>query len=149
MVDLLINRARSFIYSTAPVPAAAAAATAAIGLVQSRTGRELCATLWERVARLHTALHDAASTVDSAIMPVALGDETAAVDAAACLLRHGYYVPAIRYPTVARGSARLRITCTAAHTNEQVTELSARVKPWIANRQSPTANRQQPTANSQ
>jgi len=127
LVDFLVNRARSFIFSTAPVPAAAAAATAAIRLVQSAEGGERVAALWERVGQL-TAGAAIAQTVPGAIVPFMIGDERAAVAAAVRLREQGIYIPAVRYPTVARGAARLRITLTANHTAAEVGQLLAALK---------------------
>jgi 7-keto-8-aminopelargonate synthetase-like enzyme len=59
----------------------------------------------------------------SAILPVILGSEEAALEASKQLLEQGFLIPAIRYPTVARGTARLRITLSAAHTAEEVAAL--------------------------
>ena len=115
LIDFLVNRARSFIFSTAPVPAAAAAATAAIQLVQSAEGENRRKTLWERIEQLNSALKIQNSKSGSAIIPLIVGDETKAVEAAAKLRGQNIFVPAIRYPTVARGAARLRVTLTAAH----------------------------------
>lgn len=123
LVDFLINRARSFIFSTAPVPAAAAAATAAIALVKSSEGGSRLEQLHARLRELHAALHLPTAAFPSAITPVILGEESKAVAAAAALRQQGIFVPAIRYPTVARGSARLRITLTASHTTADVTRL--------------------------
>ncbi len=120
LIDYLINRARSFIFSTAPVPAAAAAATAGIILVQTNEGKTLNKLLWTRVAELQSPI----TNRQSAILPVLIGDESAAVAASATLREQGLFVPAIRYPTVARGSARLRVTLTAAHTSDDVSELT-------------------------
>lgn len=120
LIDYLVNRARSFIFSTAPVPAAAAAATAGIRFVQSAKGEERRKMLWERVNEFHPVGSNA--KISSAIIPVIIGNETRAVEAAAALLEHNIYVPAIRYPTVARNQARLRVTLTAAHTREEVAQ---------------------------
>ena len=128
LVDFLINRARSFIFSTAPVPAAAAAAAAAIRLVQSTEGAARCHALWERVAEVGAALPPRPLPVQSAIIPLMIGDEAKAVAVAAALLDQGIYIPAIRYPTVARGQARLRLTLTAAHTSADVAELATALK---------------------
>ena len=126
LVDYLVNRARSFIFSTAPVPAAAAAATAAIQLVQSSDGKIRLASIWQRVAQLTAALPSSVKhPIPSAIVPFIIGDEAAAVAAAQQLRDQGIYIPAIRYPTVARGQARLRITLSAAHTPEDVSQLLA------------------------
>ncbi len=123
LVDYLVNRARSFIFSTAPVPAAAAAATAGIRLVQSKAGEERCQQLWKRVVELRSGLNLQPSTAAGAIIPLLVGDETKAVVAATALREQGIFLPAIRYPTVARGSARLRLTLTAAHTQEDLATL--------------------------
>lgn len=123
LVDFLVNRARSFIFSTAPVPAAAAAATAALQLVSSTKGKALNEHLWSRVTEFQTQIENPRSKMGSAIIPLILGEESAAVAAAAKLRGQGIFVPAIRYPTVARGAARLRVTLTAAHTNEDVATL--------------------------
>jgi len=128
LIDCLINRARSFIFSTAPVPAAAAAATAGIQVVQSGEGSTRVRTLWQRVKELDSALNAAHTAAPSAIIPLILGDETKAVAAATALRENGFFVPAIRFPTVARGAARLRVTLTAAHTADDVAALAARLR---------------------
>jgi 7-keto-8-aminopelargonate synthetase-like enzyme len=115
LIDYLINRARSFIFSTAPVPAAAAAATAALQLVQSAEGDAKRKVLSTHVAVLNSKLEIQNSKFQSAILPLILGEENLALAAAAKLRAQHIFVPAIRYPTVARGAARLRITLTAAH----------------------------------
>ena len=126
LIDLLINRARSFIFSTAPVPAAAAAATAAIRLVQSSEGEVRRALLWQQVDAVKNAVINSGHVlgpVQSPILPLMIGDETESVNMATALRERGVFIPAIRYPTVARGEARLRLTVTAAHTREDVAEL--------------------------
>jgi len=128
LVDLLVNRARSFIFSTAPAPAAAAAATAGIRLVQSGEGKARCRSLWQIVKQLDSKLKAQNAKNSSAIIPLFFGDEAKAVEAAANLRAQNIFIPAIRYPTVARGHARLRITLTAAHRPEDVLELLAALK---------------------
>lgn len=128
LVDYLINRARSFIFSTAPVPAAAAAARAAVELVQSSAGETLAKQLWSLVDVTRTELAKNGwppSASQSAIIPLPIGAEDIAVETAAALRERGLYIPAIRYPTVARGQARLRLTLTAAHTSEDIAKLIA------------------------
>ena len=133
LIDYLVNRARSFIFSTAPVPAAAAAAAAGVRLVQSPAGEARRGLLWQRIAELsdgrpfppRSTPDYRASTLKSAIIPLLIGDETRAVEIAAGLREQGVFMPAIRYPTVARGSARLRLTVTAAHRAEDITQLRA------------------------
>jgi 7-keto-8-aminopelargonate synthetase-like enzyme len=65
------------------------------------------------------------SKFSCAILPLIIGDETKAVELAAQLRARGIFIPAIRYPTVAHGNARLRVTLTAAHTAKDVSELLA------------------------
>jgi 7-keto-8-aminopelargonate synthetase-like enzyme len=118
LIEILINRARSFIFSTAPAPAAAAAATAAIRIVQSDEGEERRALLWARVDHAKNGLVGGPweiPVVRSAIIPLIVGGESQALDLAAELAAMGIFIPAIRYPTVARGKARLRLTLSAAH----------------------------------
>ena len=135
LVDYLVNRARTFIFSTAPVPAAAAAATAGIRFVESSAGEERRNLLWQRVSDLSPVLTPQPSTINpqpstarSAILPLMIGDEAKAVAAAAALRDQGIFIPAIRYPTVARGQARLRLTVTAAHTGVDLAQLLSALK---------------------
>jgi 8-amino-7-oxononanoate synthase len=128
LIDLLIHRARSFVFSTAPVPAAVAAARAAVELVQSSEGETLRQRLWQRVDETKNAVINAGwklPPVQSPILPLVVGGEARAVEIADALRERGIFVPAIRYPTVARGAARLRLTVSAAHTPEDVQTLQA------------------------
>jgi 8-amino-7-oxononanoate synthase len=128
LIDFLVNRARSFIFSTAPVPAAAAAATAGIQVAQSAEGEQRRKNLFNRVKELQATLNDRQPKSGSAIVPLILGPEDAAVQSAAKLREQNIFVPAIRYPTVARNAARLRITLTAAHSAADVECLAAALK---------------------
>ena len=133
LIDWLINRARSFIYSTAPPSGIAAAALAAVNFLMSPEGEELRRLLWERIRLMRELLPSDGSnkkTTDaaSAIFPWIVGDEEAAINLASALQREGFFVPAIRYPTVAKGSARLRITVTAAHEEQQIRSLCQAIK---------------------
>ncbi|MFN7141360.1 MAG: aminotransferase class I/II-fold pyridoxal phosphate-dependent enzyme [Limisphaerales bacterium] len=123
LVDLLINRARSFIFSTAPVPASAAAATAGLRFMRSADGESRRNNLKERVKTFRAVRGLGPEQVWSAIQPIIIGSETAAVETAVKLRDAGVFVPAVRYPTVARGAARLRITLTAGHTEDELAEL--------------------------
>lgn len=118
LCDLLVNRARSFVFTTASTPADSAAALAALEVVCSAEGEALRRRLRGHVERL---LPGHASPV----IPVPVGDEAEAVDASSRLLQQGLLVPAIRPPTVPPGTARLRISLSAAHTIEQVERLAA------------------------
>jgi 8-amino-7-oxononanoate synthase len=115
-VELLVNRARPFIFTTAPTPADAAAALAALGVVRSGEGDFLRARLRAHVDRVR-------SGHPSPIVPVVLGDEARALAASAALLEQGLLVPAIRPPTVAPGTSRLRVALSAAHTDSEISRL--------------------------
>ena len=123
LIDFLINRARSFIFSTAPPPAVAAACRAALRIVQSPEGGSLKVRLWENMQLLVSSLE--IPTAPSAIIPLILGSEERAMAGATLLSDAGFFVPAIRYPTVPRQTARLRITLSAAHEPDQIRELAA------------------------
>ncbi len=130
LVDLLINRARSFIFSTASAPASAAAAEAGIQLVAGPEGAARNQRLWALVDGLKNALIRSGwppGLVRSPIIPLVVGDEGTAVNLAAALREAGYFVPAIRFPTVARGAARLRVTVSASHQLEELSQFAAAV----------------------
>ena len=116
-VDLLVNSARTFIFTTASSPADAAAALAALRIVRSAEGEGLEARLRANVARLRPG-HP------SPIVPIVLGEEARALAVSKALLERGLLVPAIRPPTVAPGSSRLRVALSAAHTPAQVDALA-------------------------
>ena len=126
LVDLLINRARSFVFSTAPVPAQAAAAKAAVDWVQTGEAEIARTRLWALVDQLKNGLIQRGwqlPVVRSAILPLIVGDESDATVLSERLLTTGVFLPVVRYPTVARGEARLRITVSAAHSAEDVSQL--------------------------
>ena len=106
--NYLRNRSRSFIFSTAPGPGAMAAADAALSILEAEPGR--AAALRAKAARFAAELNAAgvACATQSAIVPIPVGDERLACEVSAALERAGVLIPAIRYPTVARGAARLR-----------------------------------------
>ncbi len=123
-VDLMVNRARSFVYSTAPPPALAAAATHVIReIFPSAEGDSLRRQLAARVGRFTTALNLPAAP--AGIVPLIVGGAAEAVALAGELLHAGFLVPAIRYPTVPNGQARLRVTLSAAHATEDIDQLAA------------------------
>jgi 8-amino-7-oxononanoate synthase len=117
-VDLLVNRARSFIFTTGLSPVSAAAALAALGVLRSGAGGRL-------VERLRAHVDLLAPGHPSPIVPVLLGSEAAAIMAADQLLAAGLLVPAIRPPTVPPGSSRLRISLSAIHRETDVQRLVA------------------------
>jgi 8-amino-7-oxononanoate synthase len=124
---LLVNRARSFIFSTAPGPAAVAAARAGIHAASSPEGDRRRSSLWRNVESFAQPADGASmafpTKATSAIVPMHIGSEQHAVEVSAALMQRGFLVPAIRYPTVRRGSARLRVTFTADHTSTQIAAL--------------------------
>jgi 8-amino-7-oxononanoate synthase len=125
LVELVLNRARSFIYTTGIVPAAVAAAGAALDIVAAEPERR--ATLLAHAETLRRGLRalglDARG--DTQIVPVVVGDNARALAFAAALLERGVLVLAIRPPTVPRGTARLRVAPMATHTAEQIERVLA------------------------
>lgn len=118
VIEWLKNRARSFVFSTAPPAAQAACALAALRWLRTAEGRERMAALGA-VRRLWAELHGGGMPV-AAIIPVMIGAEERAVDVAGKIWEAGYFAPAVRFPTVPRGKARLRVSLTAKHTPEQL-----------------------------
>jgi 8-amino-7-oxononanoate synthase len=134
LIELLINRARTFIYSTAPPPAVAAAATAAIDFMLSPAGEKRRQQLRSNLAHFATEmprLYKDGKKIQSAIIPIIIGRAEAAVEAAQLLAGKGFYVPCIRYPTVARDAARLRVTLSARHTPKQISALCAVLRNMV------------------
>ncbi len=128
-IDLLVNRARPYIFTTAPTPADAGAALAALQVLRSDEGAELRDRLIRLVARVADAV--GADGHPSPIVPVVIGGEAEAVAASASLLEQGLWVPAIRPPTVAPGTSRLRITLSATHTDQQIDLLVAALSALV------------------
>lgn len=119
LVDFLMNRARPFIYTTALPPALAEAAREALRIVVGEPERRR--TLWERVKDFDAG----AGQAQSPIVPVVVGEAEAAVAMSRELAERGFWVSAIRPPTVPEGTARLRVTLMATHTKEDVENLKS------------------------
>ena len=133
LIQILVNTARSFIYSTAIPSACAAAGSAALQIICSAEGDILRSRLWNNIfllAKSLAAVSRQRPEPTSAIFPVVIGDERQTLRLAESLLRCGFLVPAIRYPTVARGSARIRIAMSASHIPEQIEALSSAIREW-------------------
>ena len=127
LIDYLKNKARSFIFSTAISPVAVASSLKAGELMTedcSRTEqlrenvRFFCGKLSENGIEAHS---------ETAIVPIVIGGEKQAMKAAERLFDQGYFVSAIRYPTVEKGAARLRITLMATHTKEELEDAACAV----------------------
>ena len=118
--EALINFARAYIYSTSLPPALAAAAVASIAIMKQEPQHQQRVRLLAR--RVRQGLKKASWELpagDSPIIPLLLGTESAALQAAEGLLSDGLFVLAIRPPTVPRGSSRLRVTLSSSHTDEE------------------------------
>jgi 8-amino-7-oxononanoate synthase len=122
--DYLINRARTFIFTTAPPAPVAAAGTAGVRLAFGPEGDRRRAQLEANKQRLLHRLAGRLSSVPAAIVPVIFGSNAAALAAAQALRARHVFVPAIRPPTVPEGSARLRVTLSSEHTVADIDELA-------------------------
>jgi 8-amino-7-oxononanoate synthase len=116
--DLLVNRARTYIFTTASSPADAAAALAALRVLRSPEGDALRTRLRANVDRLRPG-HP------SPVVPYVCGSEARALEAADALAARGFLVTAIRPPTVPPGTSRLRVALSADHTFDQIDSLAA------------------------
>ncbi|MCD0503940.1 aminotransferase class I/II-fold pyridoxal phosphate-dependent enzyme, partial [Bordetella petrii] len=128
VIDWLVNRARPYIFSTAAAPALAHALLASLDLIEGAEGRQRRAHLYALMQRLQAGLrlrHWRHYPAPTAIQPIVLGENAQALRAAAELERQALWVPAIRPPTVPPGTARLRVTLSAAHTTADVDRLAA------------------------
>jgi 8-amino-7-oxononanoate synthase len=139
LIDWLINRARSFIYSTALPPGVIAASHAAVKIARGPEGDALRVRLRENILRFNHGLpakwkasaardsggyHRGLSATPSAIQPLICGEASLALEMAAALREKGFLIPAIRYPTVPRNAARLRVTLNAAHASKDIDALN-------------------------
>ncbi len=126
LIEFLKNKARSFIFTTAMSPAMAQAACNNLKFIELHPER--VQQLQDNVKFFCDALVKAGAvssisqldTCESAIVPIIIGDEAKALAASAALQERGILIPAIRYPTVAKGQARLRASIMATHTHEDL-----------------------------
>jgi 8-amino-7-oxononanoate synthase len=128
VAELVRNRARSFVYSTGLPPGVVAAASRALDIIA--TDKALVRRPLE-LARAFTSLLGLPDAT-SAIVSLVQGSASRALEASDALRRAGFLVAAIRPPTVPPGTARLRVTFSAAHGEQQVAALAAAVRPWLA-----------------
>jgi 8-amino-7-oxononanoate synthase len=123
-IDYLLQRARSYIFTTAAPPAIACALSKSLEIIQS--GTELRRNLMARIAQLRDGLAGLRWTLlpsATAIQPLIVGDNDATLQLSKALWAAGLWVPAIRPPTVPKGTARLRISISAAHTDADIARL--------------------------
>ena len=121
--DYLLNRARSFIFTTALPPPVAAAGLAATLLVRSTEGDLLRGRLTQNLATFRSQMRLTGNDAASPIVPLVLGSDQAAVSASTRLRELGLFVQPIRPPTVREGTARLRLTFSAHHTDHHIARL--------------------------
>ncbi len=122
LIELLVNRARSFMYSTSLPPLIAEAGSRAVDIIESRSAR-LRKRLWKNTVRLNEGLkkmgYDTLET-ETPIIPVMVGDAVTAVKVGKRLYNKGIFAPAIRPPTVKEGKCRIRFSVTAGHIDEDI-----------------------------
>lgn len=129
LIGYLTNFARPFLFATALPPVLCESAHEAFCVIEEEPA--LVKKLWANIREVHqrlTKLGFRLAEPESAVLPVILGDEKKAMEAFEKLLALGIFIPAIRYPTVPRGKARLRITVSAAHTEKDIQGLFAAFK---------------------
>jgi 8-amino-7-oxononanoate synthase len=127
VIEWLVQRARPYIYTTASPPALAHALSASLALIAGEEGARRRAHLNQLVTGFRAALRLKRWQLmpsDTAIQPVCIGASSTALAASAALQRGGFWVPAIRPPTVPRDTARLRVTFSAAHALEDMQGLA-------------------------
>ncbi|WKZ86796.1 8-amino-7-oxononanoate synthase [Ralstonia pickettii] len=131
VIDWLVQRARTYIFTTAAPPGIACAVEAALDLIASEEGDERCARLDRHIAvwsahaqRLAARFGWQWMPSQTAIQPIVIGENAPALALAAALEREGIRIAAIRPPTVPAGTARLRITLSAAHTDADIERLA-------------------------
>jgi 8-amino-7-oxononanoate synthase len=128
VIELMIQRARPYIYTTAAPPALAHALLTSLDIIGGDEGASRRAHLQTLIAQLNgeLRLRRWERVVSStAIQPIIIGSNEEALRIGAALYGKGLWVPAIRPPTVPAGTARLRVTLSAAHTQEEVSQLAA------------------------
>ncbi|KHK58312.1 8-amino-7-oxononanoate synthase [Ralstonia sp. A12] len=131
VIDWLVQRARTYIFTTATPPAIACAVEASLDVIASEEGAERRARLNRHIAvwsahaqRLAARFGWQWMSSPTAIQPIVIGENAPALELAAALEREGIRIAAIRPPTVPIGTARLRITLSAAHTEEDIERLA-------------------------
>lgn len=132
MKEFLVNRARSFIYTTAPAPSASAAAAAALSVIEEE--RNLIKKLWENTRRVREGLGKLGFDLmgsEGPIIPVKVGDTNKVMAFQEFLRKEGFYVAAIRPPTVPKKMDRLRLSISAVHDEENLKSLIAAFRKYV------------------
>jgi len=138
IIEYLVQRARPYVFSTAPPPALALALDAALDIVTGAEGAALRARLAAHIARWRAALVLPSWRLlasGTAIQPIVVGENARTMELAGALLEQGFWIAGIRPPTVPEGSARLRVTLSAAHSAEQVDRLAVALNALAAERE--------------
>lgn len=128
LIDFLLQHARSFIFSTALPPSAVAAAATSLSILEREPWRGARALTHAQ----HVCKALGLAAAQSAIVPIVLGSNSKALAASKALKEQHLWVSAIRPPTVPNNSARLRVTLSAAHEDDQIERLITAIKPWVA-----------------
>jgi 7-keto-8-aminopelargonate synthetase-like enzyme len=121
-----VNYARPFIFATALPPVLCESAREALCVIEEEP--LLRKKLWDNIHQIHRGLTGLGLSIgkpESAILPVMVGDEGKAMGLFEKLLAQGVFIPAVRYPTVPKGKARLRVTVSATHTRQDIAKLIA------------------------
>ena len=129
VIDWLVNKARSYIFTTAASPVIAATLAESVNLLAAGDARR--SHLFRLIAQLRSGLTGTRWQLGdspTAIQPILVGDNHEALALAEALFERGLWVPAIRPPTVPKGTARLRVTLSAAHSEAQVVALVAALR---------------------
>ncbi len=132
LIEHLINFARPFIFATALPPVLCETAREALCVIEEEP--LLRKKLWANIREVHrglTRLGFRLAKPESAVLPLILGDEKKTLEAFEKLLAQGLFIPAVRYPTVPKGKARLRVTVSAAHSPEDIEKLLRAFKNFI------------------
>ncbi|MEX1363635.1 MAG: aminotransferase class I/II-fold pyridoxal phosphate-dependent enzyme [Nannocystaceae bacterium] len=131
LCDLVRNRARSFVFTTGTSPVLVGRIARAVDLVAGPRGDHLRDRLWSNVRHLAAALRLPDRDLRSPIVPIVVGSNALAMSLASRLLDRGWHVQAIRPPTVPVGTARLRLTVSAAHEPEQIDAFAADLRALL------------------
>lgn len=128
LINHFINKARSFLFTTAAPAHLSSGTLKAVELAQGKEGNEARDRLFANLTSYFELMDLPLPNVLSPIIPIMIRDEYSAIDYSEALLEKGYHVPAIRFPTVPKGTARLRVSMTAKHTDDEIQGLTESLK---------------------